>query len=70
MFAGSLVKLGDFGIARTLNSQSSLAHTAVRQPVPCANVCAAFAVAGHVYMRGKLVSMQPSSAKYTKCSAI
>jgi len=66
MFAGSLVKLGDFGIARTLNSQSSVAHTAVRQPVPCADVCAAFAVAGHMYMRSKTVSMQPSSANCTK----
>ena len=28
--AGSLIKLGDFGIARSLNSQSSLAHTVVR----------------------------------------
>lgn len=27
--AGSLVKLGDFGIARSLDSQSSLAHTVV-----------------------------------------
>lgn len=27
--AGNLVKLGDFGIARTLNSQSQLAHTVV-----------------------------------------
>ncbi len=67
MFAGSLVKLGDFGIARTLNSQSSLAHTAVRQPVPCADVCAAFAVAGHVYMRSETVSMQPSSANCKDC---
>ncbi|KAL0047743.1 hypothetical protein WJX82_010830 [Trebouxia sp. C0006] len=32
MTEGSLVKLGDFGIARTLNSQSSLAHTAVGTP--------------------------------------
>ena len=30
--AGSLVKLGDFGIARSLNSQSCLAHTVVRTP--------------------------------------
>jgi len=44
-----------------------LAHTAVRQPVPCADVCAAFAVAGHVYMRSETVSMQPSSANCKNC---
>ena len=35
MFAGCLVKLGDFGIARALNSQSSLAHTMVRPSATC-----------------------------------
>ena len=39
---GSLVKLGDFGIARSLDSQSSLAHTVVRTSCPALSAAPSF----------------------------